>query len=488
MNSKIDSRVAVLTDSQKRRLAVYLSSLKVSRSAKIKPQKSQTNSYRLSLEQIWFAMLSLQSDESNFAQTPIVVSLDGPLDRALLEQSIHAVMARQDSLRVTLDISDDGLFANISPESNFSLELLDLTENGKSCTENAVNEALVGLLTRPLHLNGPVFRAGLVKLSEKHHLFALTLHHAVSDTRSLDVLFSELVEHYSAAYEGRSPDVPELPVRYSDYIAWRRDSLQSGGFEEALLHWVRKVATFSNPIRFTSETVAPDDLVTYRAIRAYASDDIKEAIREAAHQLRVSPFVITFSAYALLLSYWRPNGDLVIGVGTAGRQVAETRNLIGLFAGSLPICLLRHLTGTVSEFIDHVADAATEAFEYQQVSVDMVRWAFKSAGRAAPERLFHVHFDHQAPMSSTAQAGRLAIRPFEIEQQSEDRYTMLRSADLLLNVKTTADGMRFTLTCDEACIEPALGRMFLSRYLAILRKISTAPDSDLDTIRNIAGC
>ena len=77
--------------------------------------------------------------------------------------------------------------------------------------------------------NGPVFRALLVRLSERDHRLLVTMHHIVSDGWSLGVFIREMAAlHESAGGDSRSP-LPPLPAE----LPRLRASGSGGPFERA---------------------------------------------------------------------------------------------------------------------------------------------------------------------------------------------------------------------------------------------------------------
>ena len=51
---------------------------------------------------------------------------------------------------------------------------------------------------------GPLFRARLLRRSDREHVLVLTVHHAVADFWSVAVMLNDLEESYSAEQAGRS--------------------------------------------------------------------------------------------------------------------------------------------------------------------------------------------------------------------------------------------------------------------------------------------
>ncbi|NEB68838.1 hypothetical protein G3I39_17520, partial [Streptomyces fulvissimus] len=90
---------------------------------------------------------------------------------------------------------------------------------------------------------GPLLRVLLLRLGADRHALLLSMHHIVSDGRSLDVLTGELATCYAAELDGFEPSLPPLPVQYADFAAWQRDRLADDtGPGEGLAYWKERLA------------------------------------------------------------------------------------------------------------------------------------------------------------------------------------------------------------------------------------------------------
>src|SRR4029077_18191412 len=86
---------------------------------------------------------------------------------------------------------------------------------------------------RPFSLiEGPVFRAMLVKMEAREHVLVLVMHHIVADEWSLGVLLKELAQLYEARKQGEESPLKELAIQYADYAVWQRGWLSGTVLEQ----------------------------------------------------------------------------------------------------------------------------------------------------------------------------------------------------------------------------------------------------------------
>lgn len=86
---------------------------------------------------------------------------------------------------------------------------------------------------------GPLLRVVLLRLADDRHVLLLSMHHIVSDGRSLDVLTGELATCYAAELTGTEPALRPLPVQYADFAAWQHDRPAA---DEGLAYWQERLA------------------------------------------------------------------------------------------------------------------------------------------------------------------------------------------------------------------------------------------------------
>ena len=187
-------------------------------------------------QRLWF--LDQLEPNSPLYNVPIVVQMSGKLNIEALRRALDGVIARHDSLRTRLVDVEGNPAQVVDATSQPGIELHDLS-GGTAIERHAKAQSLVRKeISRPFDLKtGPLIRSTLIRLQADEHWFVLNLHHVVSDEWSLKICFEELTELYTACCEGRTPDLPTLPIQYADYALWQRDSLKDQVLDEQLAYW-----------------------------------------------------------------------------------------------------------------------------------------------------------------------------------------------------------------------------------------------------------
>src|SRR5262249_35639746 len=146
------------------------------------------------------------------------------LNVSALEKSLHQVTQRHEVLRTTFTVIEGQPVQVISPESNFTLPLIDLGHLSPAQRDIEAESLMREETQRPFDLStGPVMRALLLRLSTEEHILLVSLHHIVSDGWSMGVLVREVAALYEAYATGAESALKELSLQYGDYAVWQRD-------------------------------------------------------------------------------------------------------------------------------------------------------------------------------------------------------------------------------------------------------------------------
>jgi len=187
-------------------------------------------------QRMWFLW---QLDPASGAYNlPGAVRLSGVLSLPALEQAFASLVARHETLRTVFQRQADERLAQVAVEPSVTVEHLDFTALAFDAREQAVNAAATRQSLLPFDLeHGPLLRVQLLKLAEQEHVLLLTLHHIVSDGWSMNVLIDEFIRCYDAHERNEAPQLPALPIQYSDYALWQRRWLEAGEQARQLEYW-----------------------------------------------------------------------------------------------------------------------------------------------------------------------------------------------------------------------------------------------------------
>jgi hypothetical protein len=209
--------------------------------------------------------------------------------------------------------------------------------------------------------------ARLYRFSPTEHILRWSSHHTVSDGWSTDVAVREITEAYLATTEGRTPQLPELPVQYGDFALWQRDFLATRAAGEVAF-WRTYLNGCAGELALTTDVERTEGR-SREAGHLTTSWDAETAarIREFAAAHGSTPFMVFHTAVAAVMARFAQQEDLVLGAAVAGRDLPRTENLIGFFANTLPFRYRVEPGLTTGELLRGVTASALEALEHQHL-------------------------------------------------------------------------------------------------------------------------
>ena len=269
-----------------------------------------------------------------------VCRLRGELDLPALRDSWDRLVARHPALRSTIHWTDvGGSYQVVHSRAAQSFDHQDwrgLTtlEQEERLTAYLASDRRRGFIpSRP-----PLSRLALFQLGEDRHQLIWSIHHVVVDGWCLSVLLHEVLDIYEAIRRGREPESrPGRPFR--DYVAWLRDrdDRDAEGHWRQALRGVRAATSIGVDGPSPERRDAVPDVVAERLISLSA--DATAAIQALARSHRLTLSTLIQGAWAMLLSRYSGQDDVLFGVTVAGRpsELAGVESMVGMFINVLPL-------------------------------------------------------------------------------------------------------------------------------------------------------
>ena len=288
----------------------------------------------------------------------------------------------------------------------------------------------------------PLLRLTLFRTADDAYRFVWSHHHLLLDGWSVPRLLQEVFAFYEAFRQGRDLALP--PTRpYRDYIAW----LQTQDLAAAEAFWRKTLAGFT----------APTSLAVGRAIgEAGAAGMVEQEVRlseatTAALQNLVRANSLTLStvvqgAWALLLSRYSGDDDVVFGATVAGRpaDLSGAEGMIGLFINTLPVRVQvvddRPAIGWLQELQARLADL--RSFEYTPL-VQIQGWSETPRDQPLFESIL-IFENYPVDAALREQLGSLQIRDIRSVEQTHYPLTVVSGPGRELLLKISFDTGRYT--------------------------------------------
>ncbi|QFG31549.1 non-ribosomal peptide synthetase [Pseudomonas umsongensis] len=367
-------------------------------------------------QRMWFLwQLNPQSGAYNL---PGAVRLTGRLNLSALEQAFASLVARHETLRTVFAVQADDSLLQVPATAPLLIEQVDFSTLPAAAREQAVAEAAERQSVLPFDLGtGPLLRVTLLKLAEQEHVLLLTLHHIVSDGWSMNVLIDEFIRCYDAFDAGTQPQLPPLPIQYSDYALWQRRWLEAGEQGRQLDYWQVQLGDEHPVLELPTDHPRPA-MPSYRGTRyEFAVDgQLAEQLRATAQKHNITLFMLLLGAFNVLLHRYTGQTDIRVGVPIANRNRAEIEGLIGFFVNTQVLRTQLDGQATVDELLRRIKETALGAQAHQDLPFERLVEALKLERSLSHTPLFQVMYNHQpqvADISTVTTASGLVLGTIE---------------------------------------------------------------------------
>ena len=372
---------------------------------------------------------------------PAALRLRGALNVGALQHSFDALLTRHHSLRSVFVEQDGQVLQQLKACQNepvptpLALNRHDVRTMPPAQRMPGALALLEQDIAQPFDVqNGPLLRVSLIQLDEDDHVLVLTLHHIVADGWSMGVLVEEFSQLYAAHTQGKTVELPSLPIQYADYALWQRRWMQAGELERQLDWWREQLGSEQPMLELPSDRPRPAQSSQQGARLDFTLEPaLAKGLMTLARQRGVTPFMLLLASFQALLYRYSGQKDLRIGVPVANRNRAETRGLIGFFVNTQVV--RAELDGQLpfARLLEQTRDRSLNAQGYQDLPFERLVHALQGERSLSHSPLFQVMFNHQQSRPGALGAMLVGLHVESLEWQA-------RTAQFDLQLDTHEEG------------------------------------------------
>lgn len=351
------------------------------------PKVEEQKYYPLSSGQERLFLLQQLEEIQTSYHIPNLVLIHGQLNPEKLQIAFTRLIERHEVLRSSFHLIAGEPVQKVHSQVEFTLEyfdgenkgllqslcgIQDLSTVGKgeaidnfqifsTDIQSSKIQELVTSFIRPFDLtHPPLLRAKVWQLSQETHLCLFDIHHIISDGTSTGNLIRELL----AIYEGE--ELPELQVRYRDYAVWQRNNLQTEDFLRKEAFWLEQFTGTVPVLNLPTDRPRPpvQRYVGSKLVMTVDQSLVKK-LEWVAQEEGVTLYMVLLAVYAVLLSKYSGEQDIVIGSPVAGRSHANLQPLVGMFINTLAFRIQLDEEWTIHQLLEYVKELTIHAFEHQ---------------------------------------------------------------------------------------------------------------------------
>ena len=328
----------------------------------------------------------------------------------------------------------------------------------------------------------PLIRLSLVRIGNDKHYFIEANHHILLDGWSLPLLLKEALTLYEG-YSSGAEVILDQTRPYRDYITWMQKqdrSAAEGYWREALQGFTAPTPLVIDQKRSTGGAgQSPDEEAETKSDVAdqtiFISRETSATLIEFIRRLNVTVSTLVLGAWALLLSRYSGEEDVVIGTTVSGRpaDLPGVENMIGLFINTLPVKVSVNPDTYITEWLGSLQEQLVEMRQYEYASlVDIQEWSQVPRGLPLFESIL-VFENYPVDQSLKEQKGSVSIDDIQVREQTNYPINLVSTSGEEIPLKIVYDTQIF----DDTTIDQVLGHLEV-----LLEAISTHSDKRLSSL------
>lgn len=288
----------------------------------------------VSQRKLW---ISAQIEEGgSLNNIPVLIQLKGQVDVAKLEETLQLILNRHEALRTVF--SEEGDYQVVLAATKFRLPIVDANCSSENEYKKILEEWQSRNVNEPFDLiNGPLFKAELLKVSPSHYYLFFVTHHLIADGWSTGIIIDEIGKIYSSLTKGEELRL-EPPNQFKEYIYTLQAMSQTPAMAKQEQYWLERFSVLPPVTEFEPDHV-PQALKTFKGKRIIRRLDTK-IVGEIGHVIKehqVSQYMFLLTTYLAMIHRLNRQNDIVVGLPLAARVSSAFYDMVGFCSNMMPI-------------------------------------------------------------------------------------------------------------------------------------------------------
>ncbi|WP_282081584.1 condensation domain-containing protein, partial [Aquimarina algiphila] len=423
----------------------------------------KSESYSVSDAQYRLWLVSQKEEGSIAYNISSVVNLDRTLDVTSFQEAVNAVIERHEILRTVFRIEETGevrQYIKSSEEMGFSIDFKDC--RGRDDANSYCQKYIETDKNKSFNLiDGPLFRASLLQLSNDRYIFYYNMHHIISDAWSKEVLSRDVMKYYEAYVTDSIPDISPLRIQYKDYAAWQLDELNSSSFQDHKNYWLSQFSTAPPVINLPTSKRRPK-IKTYngRELGIQLSSEITSKLRDFTLERGGTLSMGLLTVWKVLIYRYTGQTDITIGNPVAGRDHPDLEDQIGFYINVLPLRNKINPDHNFIQLFDQIKKNTLLAYKHQMYPFGKLLEDLSYIRDTSRSPLFDIDMDYHV-------TSKESLNPNSDEGVC-DRGTSFAKFDIEFDPIESKDGVYIQIRFNTDVYDHGMIEKFILHYQSLL--------------------
>lgn len=402
----------------------------------------------------------------------------GPLNAAILRESLRALVQRHEALRTRFAEVDKQPAQIIDQAMSLEMPLVNLCK-----LPVALREAQAKRLAReernlPFDLaNGPLVRAKLFRLETDEHLLLVTMHHIIADQWSMQLFRRELAVLYGAISRGLAPSLPDLAIQFVDFVSWEQNAIKTEYMKAQLAYWETQLAGSLPRLVFKREGGRHKRMSFKTSSLPMELDEgLYGAVKVFGGKEGSTPFMVLLAALNITLHLYTAERDIRIGTLVANRAGSGTERIIGHLINTVILRQRLSRRLTLREILAQTRETTLAAHAHQNLPFEALVRVLEKRRRIQRASLFQVMFIYHNLIFQGADPPGLVFNSQDPWRGADPGVT-LTTCDLIFFLKETTAGLAGSVTFKTEIFDPATVSAIRETFVSVLECIISNPEN-----------
>lgn len=255
---------------------------------------------------------------------------------------------------------------------------------------------------RALYNSEHLFEFEIYRLPNKHGGVIGIVHHLLSDSWGVGLMFDEILKIYNELVSGTYED-SESKYNYIDYISKEQDYFKSSSFQKDREFWNEIYKTIPEVAILPSINKQKSFSLSCAAERlSYTiSADIVSQINNYCKENKISVYNFFMAIFSLYISIASTTNDFVIGTPILNRTNFADKHTMGMFVSTVPFRINVDKSMSFTDFAQNISKSTLSMLRHQKYPYENLLQDLRKVDSSIPN-LYNIVLSYQITKLSTS--------------------------------------------------------------------------------------